>query len=451
MKKFGAYSILLIFFIISCDIEKPKYSLNVEKKNSQEASSVKNIILMIADGCGFNHIDAANYYQYNNLKSQSYENFPVYFPVNTSPALSGKFKSDNGLSWHNGYNSGKIYSEKDFRMLGYTGSGAAATAMATGRKTYNASIGMDVNFKPLKSILHRAKTLDKSTGVVTSVQFAHATPASFVVNNVHRNNYEEISLEMINSDIDLIFGCGNPEYDSEGNKIEPKEFKYVGGKKVWTDLKNKIHKRKLITEKSEFLDLIKKPKEALLLGVPKVHSTLQEDRGGDKYAETYTVPGIDGIPNLAEMSLAALQTLNLNNNGFFVMIEGGAVDWASHSNYSGRMIEELIDFNIAVDSVVNWVESNSNWEETLVIITADHETGYLTGNDSYNSRIKSNGLNNMPDMKWNSTGHTNVLIPLFAKGNGLNLFDDYADEVDSLRGYFIQNSEIGQVMFRVLK
>jgi len=440
-------SIFVIFFTLtSCEIEKPKYSLSVD---NNQPGKVKNIILMIADGCGFNHIDAVNSFQYGKLNSQKYQKFPIYFPVSTSPALSGKFKTSNGLSWDNGYNSGLTYSDSLHRSLGATGSGAAATAMATGRKTYNGSIGMDIDFKPMKSILKKAKELGKSTGVVTSVPFAHATPASFVVNNVNRNNYKNIASDMINSDVDIIFGCGNPEYDSDGKQENTKEYKYVGGQEMWTKLKSNRTKRKFITDKVEFSNLIASPVSESLLGVPKVHTTLQAARSGDVEAGAFEVELTDGIPSLIDMSLASLQCLNLNKNGFFVMIEGGAVDWAAHSNHSGRMIEELIEFNNTVDSIINWVETNSNWEETLLIITADHETGYLTGNAGFNSRIEPKGKGLMPDMIWNSGSHTNVLIPLFAKGNGSELFDDYADEVDSLRGYFIQNSEIGQVMFRV--
>lgn len=406
---------------------------------------------MIADGCGFNHIDAANSFQNGKLNSQTYQKFPVYFPVSTSPALSGKFKSNNGLSWNNGYNSGLTYSDSSFRNIGATGSGSAAAAIATGRKTYNGSIGMDIDFKPLKSILHKAKELGKSTGVVTSVPFAHATPASFVVNNVNRSNYKKIATDMINSDVDIIFGCGNPDYNSDGEQENTKQYKYVGGKEVWSDLKSNKLKRRLITDREEFESLITNPSDKLLLGVPKVHTTLQAARSGNTGAGAFEVDLTKGIPSLIDMSLASLQCLNLNKKGFFVMIEGGAVDWAAHSNHSGRMIEELIEFNQTVDSVVNWVETNSNWDETLLIVTADHETGYLTGNAGFYSRIEPKSKGEMPDMIWNSSSHTNVLIPLFAKGNGSELFDDYADEVDSLRAYFIQNSEIGQVMFRVFQ
>lgn len=435
---------LFSLILFGCDLEEPKLSLSVKK------TKAKNIIIMIADGCGYNHIKATNYYSNGELNSQIYEQFPVSFPVCTSPGISGKFKSEYGLSWENGYNSSRTYSDSLWRMKGYTSSGAAATTLATGRKTYNASIGMDIYFKPLKTIAQKAKELGKSAGIVTSVQFAHATPAAFVAHNVHRNNYKEIAKEMIKSDIDIIFGCGNPDYDNDGKQAIEKDFQYVGGKKFWDSYINNNYGRSLISSYQEFEQLRKNPKQGKFLGLPKVFSTLQEYRSGDKYSNPYEVPKITNLPSLEDLSLTALNSLNLNKNGLFLMIEGGAVDWAGHSNYSGRMIEELNSFNETVKAVVNWVENNSNWEETLLIVTADHETGYLTGINGFNSEIESNGKGNLPNMKWNSKNHTNVLIPLYAKGIGSELFDDYADEVDSLHGYYVQNSEIGQVMFRTI-
>lgn len=439
-------SILIIsFLVIGCDIKEPKLSLNIRKKKS------KNIILMIADGCGYNHIVSTDYYTDGEFDSQIYEKFPISFPVCTSPAQSGEFNSKVGLSWENGYNSGKTYSDSLWRTIGVTGSGAAATAIASGRKTYNASIGMDIYFKPLKSIAEKAKELGKSAGLVTTVPFSHATPAAFVAHNVLRKNYEAIAQDMIASNMDIIFGCGNPNYDNNGKKVKVPNFDYVGGEKYWNRfLTGKNYGRKLISSKEDFVNLISNPTETRLLGLPEVYSTLQEDRDGDKLASPFAIPLTDNIPNLSELSLSALNCLNLNERGFFLMIEGGAIDWASHSNYKGRMIEEQNDFNKAVKSVIDWIEKYSSWDETLLIITADHETGYLTGTNGYNSEIVSNGIGQMPNMQFNSTHHTNVLVPLYSKGNGSELFDDYADEIDSLRGYYIQNSEIGQVMFRTI-
>ncbi len=439
--------LLLSILFFGCEIEKPKLSLKVDKKERR----AKNIIIMIADGCGYNHIEATNYYVNGELGSQVYESFPVHFPVSTSPAISGKFNSEVGLSWDNGYNSGLTYSDSNWRNISPTGSGAAATAIASGRKTYNASIGMDIYFKPLKSIAEKAKELGKSAGLVTSVPFAHATPASFASHNVNRNNYEEIAREMIESNMDIIFGCGHPDYDDDGKKVESPDYQYVGGKKYWEKYTSgKNFGRRLITTQSEFEKLLINPTEEKLLGLPLVHSTLQAGRSGDVNAEPNKVPYLKSIPSLKLLTKTALSSLNQNKKGFFLMVEGGAVDWAAHSNQSGRMIEELISFNNTVETVVKWIETNSSWDETLLIVTADHETGYLTGTNGYQSNIVTNGKGNIPKMKWNSMKHTNVLIPLYAKGVGSDLFDDYADEIDSLRGYFIQNSEIGQIMYRTI-
>lgn len=439
-------SIFLISLLFnSCNFDEPKLTLDLDKKQSI------NIIIMIADGGGYNQFLASNYYTYGESVSDIYERFPVSFPVCTAPAQSGKFKSDIGLSWNTAYNSGKIYSDSLWRTIGVTGSAAAATAMATGRKTYNGSIGTDVYFKPMMSITEKAEELGKSTGVVTTVPFSHATPAAFVAHNILRSNYEEIAREMIESKVDIIFGCGNPDYDNSGNKSDKKDYKFVGGENYWKSfISGDNSGRKLITSKQAFLDLMNNPTQSKLLGLPEVYTTLQEDRGVDKTAIPYKIPLNTNIPNLKEMSIAALNSLNLNKNGFFLMIEGGAIDWASHSNYKGRMIEEQIDFNNAVKAVYDWIEKNSNWNETLLIITADHETGYISGLNGFNSEIINNGKGKLPTFQFNSIHHTNVLVPLYAKGIGADLFDDYADEVDSLRGYYIQNSEIGQIMFRTI-
>jgi alkaline phosphatase len=141
----------------------------------------------------------------------------------------------------------------------------------------------------------------------------------------------------------------------------------------------------------------------------------------------------------------ALNVLDNNPKGFFVMIEGGAADWASHDNQKGRLFEEMMGFNEAINNVVNWVNSHSNWNETLVIVTGDHETGFLWGAEPF-IPLKDNGKGVLPEMKFNSTDHTNSLIPFFAKGAGSELYRNFADEYDSIRGPYIQNSEIPQLI-----
>lgn len=142
------------------------------------------------------------------------------------------------------------------------------------------------------------------------------------------------------------------------------------------------------------------------------------------------------------MSKVALNVLDNNDEGFLLMIEGGAIDWAGHANQSGRLIEEQEDFNTAVEAVCDWVEQNSSWSETMLVVTGDHKTGYLTGTAGVYDGLVNNGAGIMPTMAWNSGNHTNQLIPFFAKGDGAQIFKKLADQVDPLRGNYLDNTEI---------
>ena len=143
------------------------------------------------------------------------------------------------------------------------------------------------------------------------------------------------------------------------------------------------------------------------------------------------------------MAGGALNVLGAYPNGFFVMMEGGAADWASHANQKGRLIEEMKDFTDAVAAVISWVELHSNWNETLMIVTSDHETGLLWG-DAPLSPLMDTGKGKLPFMSFYSKEHTNSLVPFYARGAGSELFRNFADERDSIRGPYIQNSEIAQ-------
>ena len=150
------------------------------------------------------------------------------------------------------------------------------------------------------------------------------------------------------------------------------------------------------------------------------------------------------------MTTGALNVLHKNANGFFLMVEGGAVDWASHANQLDRMIEEQMDFNASVQAVMAWVNANSNWHDTLLIVTADHETGDLWGTGSglpatFND-VVNHGAGVLPGATFNSGDHTNSLVPLYAIGAGAELLAGYADQWDPVRGFYVDNTEIFQVM-----
>ncbi|MCI0494322.1 alkaline phosphatase [candidate division KSB1 bacterium] len=419
------------------------------------ASTPKNIIFMISDGCGYHHIDAASIFQHGKIGVQVYEQFPVKYGMSTYSLDGVHYEPDSA------------WSRFDYVRNKPTDSAASGTAMATGVKTYNGAIGVDTSKINLKNIIERLEQFGKATGVVTTVPFSHATPACFVAHNEKRSHYVEIARDMIlNSPLEVIMGAGHPYYDESGRQSSESSFRFVGGKDVWLAMTNGTIANDadhdgvndpwtFIEEREDFQQLMDGATPKRVIGIPKVASTLQQERDGDQNADPFIVPFIETVPKLEEMTQAALNVLDDDPDGFFVMIEGGAVDWAGHDNQSGRMIEEEIDFNRAVEAVVNWVEQNSNWDETLVIVTADHETGYLTGPNSGTGEdgkpiwnpFENRGKGVLPGMEWHSGSHTNSLIPFFAKGAGSELFHQFADETDPIRGRYLDNAEVGKALF----
>jgi alkaline phosphatase len=436
---------LLIFLILVVGIT-PAFAAPAGKPAKPAA---KNVIVMIGDGYGFNHHIAASYYEYGKGARQIYNRFPFQFAVST-------------YSYYCDYDPVLAWSNFDYVKTCYTDSAAAATAMATGFKTYDAGIGVDVDGNPVMNALELAEEKGKSTGVVSTVEWTHATPAGFVAHNVNRDNYAEIGQEIVyESAADVVMGGGHPWYNADGEPIStPNTFKYVGGEDTWNDLvagtaggdadgDGIADPWVLIQSRAEFQALESGPTPSRVLGTAQVYQTLQQGRSGDAFADPYVVPRLETVPTLEEMSLAALNILDDDPDGLFLMIEGGAIDWAAHANQSGRMIEEAIDFERAVEAVVDWVQANSNWGETLLIVTADHETGYLVGpgSDPDWMPIVNNGAGNLPGMEWHSPNHTNSLVKLSAKGDAARMFREFAVGFDPVRGRYLDNTNIANVVF----
>lgn len=425
-------------------------------------SPTRNIILMISDGCGYNQIAATDLYQSGRTGSQVYERFPVKLAMSTY-SLQGR-----------GYDPKQAWSSPDYVQQWFTDSAAAATAMATGVKTDNGEIGMDPHHRRLKNLMEYAQDKGYATGVVTTVELSDATPAAFAAHNESRANWEEIAQEMIlQSRLEVIMGAGNPGFDDNGRPLPGLEncgaicrkyfFATVGGERVWKGLAAGTLGNdadgdgvpdpwKLIQTRKEFQALAHGPAPRRVIGVAQVPITLRQARSGNGKAPPYLIPSNPNLPTLAEMSLAALNVLHRNPEGLVVMIEGGAIDRAAHLNQTGRMIEEEIDFNRAVEAVVAWVEQNSDWEETLLIVTADHETGYLVGPGAFPAlQLRGRGPGQVPDLKWQSDDHTNQLVPLFAKGNSARLFREYAVQADPVRGAYLDNTDIYRIVLTALQ
>ncbi len=480
-RKFYLITVLLLFIIQSCSTSE-KISKNIDYKNP------KNVILFISDGCGFNHVDAASYFQYGKTGEQIYEKFPVKLAMSTHYLNGSEYNPDS--AWTN----------FNWVCKKPTDSAGSGSSMATGEKTYKGVLSVDTLNNPLETIVDRFESEGKSTGVISTVPFSNATPAAFVAHNNNRQNYQEIAEEMIlKSKVDVIMGGGHPFYNPSGKlvnefserfigskeiwdmnnggkpisnedgKLLPEsKYRYVGGKNTWDMLSNGnaggdsdgdqiADPWTLIQDRESFQEYMKGETPKRLIGIFKSGqaSQVERDTANEKWTP-FSVPFMESVPTLAEMTLAAINVLDENKKGFFLMSEGGAVDWVAHSNILSRTIEEQIDFNLAVEAACSWVEENSSWEETLIIVTADHETGYLLGpnsnldNTSNNFEkwkpIIGNGKDNMPKVGWFSNHHTNSLVPFYAKGNGSELFLEKIKGKDPVYGEYIDNTAIGNII-----
>jgi alkaline phosphatase len=437
--------------------------------------SPKNIILIIGDGMGFNHLKACNNFYGTTPNYQEWDTYRV------------STYSKEGF-----YNSDSAYEDFNFIRKRYTDSGAAGTAIGTGYKTHNGVIGLNENYYVVENLTEYAESKGLSTGVVTTVPFCHATPAGFIAHVPNRSLYHQIASQMlIDSKVDVIIGCGHPFYDDDGKRRDKPAYKYIseslyaditGSSGLLTDhegIKKPVQSSDadntpdvwtFVSSKSDFRFLSEgKNIPKRLFGMPEVFSTIQQSRSGKEFNQT--------VPDLSTMSLAALNVLAQNKKGFFLMIEGGAIDWASHDSSFVGVVEETGDLNMAVETVIKWVEKHSNWKETLVIITADHETGFLTGThvsqDGYDKLSEKNysffEINNtvndsisfqfLQGSKYSKCDHTNSLVPMFVKGAGsgeylkkLSKYKKKGLNYDRLSGmYYLDNTDIPKILFDLIK
>lgn len=415
-------------------------------------TKTKNIILMISDGQGYNTVKAADYY---TGAPAVYESFAHQYGMSTYSA-TGLANTPAGAK--PGYDPARFWSSFSYQSAPGTAtdSASAASAMYTGVKIKDNVINIATdNTTKLTTITQFAEAQGKATGAVSTVQFYHATPAAVGAHNISRNNYGAISTEMIyNSDMEVIIGAGHPLYNDNGQlKAGGISYSAVGGTTVWNDITDAdgANGFKFIDSKAGFQAIADGSAAApdKLLGITQVASTNQQARSGNGQIVDFASFNAN-IPDLATMSEAALNVLSKDQDGFFVMVEGGAIDWANHANQKGRMIEEQIDFNNAVQAVIDWVNNPldaNDWSNTLLLVTADHETGALWGPlpGQFND-VVDNGAGNMPGMAFNSGNHTNALVPLYAMGEGAADFMTYAVNSDPVRGLYVDNTDLFHVM-----
>jgi len=261
-----------------------------------------------------------------------------------------------------------------------TDSAGAGSALATGKKTDYGSISVDENNQANPTILEYAAGNGYGTGLVAACKITHATPAAFIAHVPVRNQYEDIAAFFVSDSIDLFLGGGSDDFCKRETGINLRPALEAKGFQVLTD-------------RSE-LAAIKSGKIAGLFA--------------NGHLEAYPKRG----EFLVESTLKAIEILNQKKNGFFLMVEGSQIDWTAHDNDLGATVEEMLDFDRAVGAALKFAEKDGH---TLVIVTADHETGGL-------SVINGDIEHGMVEGKFNTSGHSSLMVPVFAYGPGAAKF-----------------------------
>jgi len=342
-------SILFIFLLLGACTPAENQQPSVEKP--------KNIILMIGDGMGISQVYAG-------------------MTASESPLVFHKFK-------HIGLQT--TFSASDY----VTDSGASGTALATGVKTKNGSIGVDTSGAAVKSILHLSEDKGLATGLVSTSAIWHATPASFIAHEANRRDSEAIAKDFLDTDIDLFIGGGYEDFKKREDGLN-------------------------------LLDSLKDRGYTVALELSDVLAA-----NGDRIAG-FTAPGHNPAINdgrgdmLPKATKKAVDMLSAKNQGFFLMVEGSQIDWGGHDNDIDYITSEVIDFSNAIEQALAFAKADKN---TLVIVTADHECGglALNGGDATAHTVEA---------AFTTDHHTAVMVPVFAYGPGAEEFMGVYDNTD---------------------
>lgn len=278
-----------------------------------------------------------------------------------------------------------------------TDSAAGATAFASGVKTYNGAVGFSNKNKPVPTVVEILSERGYATGVIATSSVVHATPAAFYAHVKSRRIYQQIAEQLVESELDFIAGGGDKFFAQR-----------TDGKNLYEDFKAKgfdVHTEALPERVSDKKQLIILAED----GMPK----MIDGRG-------------DFLPNSTKM---ALEYLSKTKKGFFLMVEGSQIDWGGHDNDSDYLIGEQIDFDKTIGIALDFAIKNG---DTLVIVTADHETG------GFNLSAKGDNYFKI-EPTFATEGHSAALIPVFAYGPGS----------ESFRGIY-ENTEIFHKMMKLL-
>jgi alkaline phosphatase len=257
-----------------------------------------------------------------------------------------------------------------------TDSAASGSQLATGHASGSEMIGLDYNGDPVPNVLEYAIRLGKSIGLVTDTFVTHATPAAFAAHQPHRKMGDAIALDMLTLGPDVILGggLGNwiPREANTKNSGVRRELEVITQGSVAIRSKRKDSQNLLAMAREKGYGLVFN-RSQLAAASGKVIGLFAASAMPNAIAVSNSLNDPDrSVPTLEEMSLKAIDILSQNDQGFFLMIEAGQIDWAAHSNDAGLMLHEMIRLNDTVNAVLDWAK---NRQDTLIVLTADHTTG----------------------------------------------------------------------------
>lgn len=257
-----------------------------------------------------------------------------------------------------------------------TDSAAAATQLATGKFAGSEMIGADKDGNTVESILEQAKKMGKSTGLVSDTRITHATPAGFAAHQSHRSKENAIAVDMLNNEVDVMLSGGLrywiPKEANDEESAVRKELDDITEGSVRIKSKRK-DSRNLVKEAQQQGYVLAFNKAQMETAEGKVLGLFAYSALPDGIKETRTKNDKNRtIPTLKEMSVKAIELLSGGESGFFLMIEAGQIDWAGHYNDTGTMLHEMLRINETLEYVLDWAADR---DDTLIIVTADHETG----------------------------------------------------------------------------
>lgn len=348
--------VLLTASLVACGGDKPSN----KKSLNADVEIAKNIIFLIGDGMGLAQVSKTIQLQ--------------------SEALNLERATVIGLS--------KTSSSQEV----ITDSAAGATAFSIGEKTFNGAIGVSKSGKSKQTILELLAKQNYATALIATSSITHATPASFFAHRQTRENYYGIAEDMVSAPVTLFIGGGQDHFDKRSN-----------AKKGTPDERNLVA-------------------EMAAAGVTMV-SNLESLKNTNGRAGFFTAGGHpdsilkgrnDILPRSIQSSIDYLQ--KQSDKGFFMVVEGSQIDWGGHENNLDYAVSELVDFDAAVGMAMDFAERDGN---TLVLVTADHETGGLT---LPTSDIKAEEPYAEAGHSFSSIGHTSTMVPVYAFGKGAEHF-----------------------------